>query len=518
MKRKPYKRISLGVMILTLAAVLCGCGGGAGSSTVDTSSKETAEPAASASADHEFTFGLDSAIASVDPHVDTDAATRSVLFNVFEGLVKVTPEGDVAPAVAQDYKMSDDAKTYTFTLRDGITFQDGKAVKASDVKYSLERSAKINGDSSALSVISDISCPDDKTVVITLKSADSEFIYNLTTEILEEANDKDQGSKPIGTGPFKVAEYKEGEYIDFERYEGYWNKDLDCIDKAQIKFYDKADTAFTELKAGSIDAMWQMTPDQVKSLGDGYNVVESTMKLVQGLFINNTYEPFKKVQVRQALNYAIDRDAVDKLLLGGGSKKINTYGYPSVPEWYNADTEGTYKYDVDKAKQLLADGGYPDGFALEITVPNNYNLHVQAAEIMKEELAQIGVKVTINPVDWSTWLSDVYQGRKFQATVIGFDFTSLAPSTWYVHYQSKSDNNMVNFSDADYDKTYDEAKTETDKDKKKELYNKCQQILTDQAASVFIEDPVNYIVLRKGYTGFASYPIYVIDLSSIKAE
>ena len=514
MKRKLLGKFLFGVMALSLSAALCACGGGktgGSSAAANNSSEETADSGV-------FTFGLDSTIASVDPHVDTDAATRSVLFNVFEGLVKPAPDGSVTEAVAQSYEMSDDATTYTFTLRDGITFQDGNAVKASDVKYSLERSAEIDGESSALSVISDISCPDDATVVITLAEPNTEFIYNLSTSVLEEANDANQGTTPIGTGPFKVTEYKEGEYISFERYADYWNKDLDCIDKAMIKFYDKADTAYTELKAGAIDAMWQMTPDQVADLGDGFNTVESSMKLVQGLFLNNSYEPLSKPEVRQALNYAINRQEVDDFLLGGGSAKIATYGYPTITEWYNKDTEGAYAYDEAKAKELLTQGGYPDGFDLEITVPNNYTLHVQAAEVMKDELAKVGVNVTVNPVDWSTWISDVYQGRKYQATVIGFDISSLAPSTWYVRYVSDSANNMTNFNNAEYDQVYAKAKAATDPAEKKEAYFQLQQILTDDAASVFMMDPLNLVVLKKGYTGFASYPIYVIDLSSVKYE
>ena len=514
MKRKLFRRVLFSVMALSLTAALCACGGGktGGSSAAgNNSSTETAESGV-------FTFGLDSTIASVDPHVDTDAATRSVLFNVFEGLVKPAPDGSMTEAVAQSYEMSDDAKTYTFTLRDGITFHDGNAVKASDVKYSLERSAGIDGESSALSSISDISCPDDATVVITLSEANTEFIYNLNTPVLEEANDANQGTKPIGTGPFKVSEYVEGQYISFERYADYWNKDLDCVEKAMIRFYDKADTAYTELKAGTIDAMWQMTPDQVKDLGDGFNVVESSMKLVQGLFLNNSYEPLAKAEVRQALNYAINRDEVDEFLLGGGSTKIATYGYPTITEWYNKDTEGAYTYDVEKAKELLKAAGYENGFDLEITVPNNYTLHVQAAEVMKDELAQVGVNVKVNPVDWSTWISDVYQGRKYQATVIGFDISSLAPSTWYIRYVSDSKNNMTNFNSEEYDKVYADAKAATDPEEKHKLYNQLQQILTDDAASVFMMDPLNLVVLKKGYTGFASYPIYVIDLSSVKTE
>lgn len=136
----------------------------------------------------------------------------SVLFNVFEGLVKPTTDGDVTPAVASDYTISDDAKTYTFTLRDGITFQDGNPVTVEDIKYSLERSAEMDGESSALSVISDIKIVDDKTIELTLSEANSEFIYNLTIAILEQANDAEQATNPIGTGPFKVKKFAEGQY------------------------------------------------------------------------------------------------------------------------------------------------------------------------------------------------------------------------------------------------------------------------------------------------------------------
>lgn len=118
-------------------------------------------------------------------------------------MVKPTTDGDVTPAVASDYTISDDAKTYTFTLRDGITFQDGNPVTVEDIKYSLERSAEMDGESSALSVISDIKIVDDKTIELTLTEANSEFIYNLTIAILEQANDAEQATNPIGTGPFK---------------------------------------------------------------------------------------------------------------------------------------------------------------------------------------------------------------------------------------------------------------------------------------------------------------------------
>ena len=259
-----------------------------------------------------------------------------------------------------------------------------------------------------------------------------------------------------------------------------------------------------------------LTNDQVAALGtENYNIVESTMMLVHGLFLNNAYEPLKDVRVRQALNYAVDRDAINEFLFGGKSKIIQTHGYPTITAWYNADTEGTYTYDVDKAKELLAEAGYADGFDLEITVPSSYTQHVQTAEIIAEQLAAVGVNVTINQVEWSSWVSDVYQGRDYQSTVIGFDISSLSPATWYKRYYTDSSNDFTNFSDASYDEVYGKALATIDHDEKHQLYGELQ-ILTDQAASVFIEDPADFIAVSNKYTGYQSYPVSAIDLSLVK--
>jgi peptide/nickel transport system substrate-binding protein len=518
MKKKSAKILSA-IMVLGLSAALCACGGGSGSTASETgnNSSDTSESGMSDSSDHSaLVFGLTQEISSVDPHEDTDAATRSVLFNVFEGLVKPTTDGEVEPAVAQDYTVSDDMTEYTFTLRDGITFHDGNPVTAEDVKYSLERSAGIDGDQSALSAISDISTPDDSTVVITLSAPDSEFIYNLTTAILEEANDAQQADNPIGTGPFKLTEFEEGQYLTLEKYDGYWNKDLDYIDEVQVKFVADADEAFMELQSGSIDCLQYLTKDQISSVGDDYNIITTTMMLVHGLFLNNDYEPLQNKEVRQALNYAVDRDAINEMFADGKGMIVQTHGYPRITAWYNKDTEGTYTYDPDKAKELLADAGYADGFDLEITVPSNFTQHVTTAEMIAENLKAVGINATINSVDWNTWLSETYQNRNYQATVIGFDISSLSPATWYKRYYSTSDNDMTNFASTEYDSLYDQAQQTTDNDTKKDLYGQMQQILTDDAASVFIQDPGDFIALNKRFTGLKTYPVSALDFSSVQ--
>ncbi|MCR4673241.1 MAG: ABC transporter substrate-binding protein [Lachnospiraceae bacterium] len=509
MKKKSVTRIFSAVMVVAMSTALCACtGGSSGNSSSGNNSSDTPE----------FIFGMSQTITSVDPHEDTDAATRCVLFNVFEGLVKPTAEGVLVPAVASDYVISDDATEYTFTIREGITFHDGNPVTASDVKYSLERSAATASGSSALSSVSDISVPDDSTVVITIDSPNSEFIYNLTTAILEESNDAEQATNPIGTGPFMITEFEEGEYLDMAKYDGYWSE-LDCIDSCRFKFIDSATTAYTELESNAIDCLQYLTYEQAEALGDDYNIITTSMMLIHGLFLNNAAEScpaLQDVRVRQALNYAIDRDEINDTLFAGESQLIQTHGYPRVA-WYNSDTADTYTYDTVKAKELLKEAGYEDGFTFTIKVPKEYDQHVQTAEIISNQLSKIGVTAKLDKVEWTTWVSDVYKGRDYEATVVGFDAASLAPSTWYVRYYTTSGNDFTNFSNEEYDKIYDQAVASIDEDEKMELYGQLQQILAEEAASVFIEDPADFVALSADFTGYVSYPLSAIDLTTIKA-
>lgn len=501
---KHFSKIVIATVMIISLLTLSACGGGSNGGSGEV--KDT------------FVFGLSQELTDLDPHQETDAATRSILFNIFEGLVKATPDGDVTPAVAEDYAVSNDATVYTFNLRDGITFHDGNPVTAEDVKYSLERSREINGEASPLNAISDISIPDEDTIVITLDKGNSEFIYNLTCAILEKANDQDQQTAPVGTGPFSIVELREGEYLDLAKYDGYWNAEElgDYVSNVRVKFIASAQDAYVELQGHSIDALQYLTADQIDGLGDDYNIVEATMMLVHGMFINNQYEPLKDVRVRQALNYAVNRDEINQQLFGGKSPEIQTHGYPTITAWYNADTEGTYTYDPDKAMELLKEAGYENGFDLVITVPKNFTQHVDTAVLIKEQLAKVGINASVNEVEWNTWLSDVYQGRDYQATVIGFDISSLSPATWYVRYYSTSSNDMTNFSNAEYDAAYDQAVASIDHEEKFQLYGKLQQILAEEGASVFIEDPADFVAVSADFTGYTPYPVSAVDFSLIK--
>ena len=513
------KQLLSGVMALLLSASLCACGGSktaegtseaAGESseaeTSNTLSEGTPVPGGS------VVYGMTQDLASLDPHVDTDAGTRDVVFNLYEGLVKPTSDGGFIPAVASDYIISDDAKTYTFTLRDGITFHDGTPVTIEDVKYSIDRYAEIQGESSAFSSLVDsVEVQDDKTLVVNLKESYSEFLPMMTIAIIPQSNE-DPAGNPIGTGPFKYVSYTPGQNLELEKYDGYWQEGVPSLDSVEFKFIADVDTAFVELQAGTIDILKYLTSAQAETLGDDYTIVQGSMNLVHAMYLNSAYEPLSKTEVRQALCYAVDRDAINNFIFGGKSHIIGSHMIPAMSKYYEPEAETVYSYDPEKAKELLADAGYADGFDLEITVPSSYSQHVDSAQIIADELSQVGINVTLNQVEWSTWLQDVYKGGNFQATVIGFDGT-LAPSDWLKNYVTDDAKNFMHYSNTEYDDVFNTAYTTVDDDVKVENYKKAQMILAEDAAAVYIEDPANLVAVSKKFGGYTFYPTAAEDMS-----
>ena len=503
------------LILLVVFSLLCGgCTkvrtdeGGAGNETSVTNS---------------VTVGITQDLDSLDPHVAVAAGTDEVLFNIFEGLVKPDENGNVYPAVAESYTVSEDAKTYTFLLRDNVKFHNGDVVTTEDVVYSLKRCAgfkDVSDDNvlveSALSVITDIYAENDNTVIVKLSEPSTELIYYLTCAIIP-ADYKDQATAPIGTGPYKFESYTPLTSFVIVKNDDYYGEKA-SVDKVTFKIFQSTDAAFLELLAGTVDIMTELTTDQMDQLKDKYNAVSSEYNLVQALFLNNDFEPFKNKNVRKALCMAIDRNEIMSLLYGENMGTLIGSGmFPGISEYFADDLVNYYTYDTDSAKKLLAEAGYADGFEFTITIPSAYATHVTTGEIIVEQLKKIGITAKINTVEWSTWLSDVYANRDYEATIIGLD-ANLAPSDILKRYNSDASNNFINFNDSEFDKNFALGLTALQTSEKKTYYYECQRILTEDAASVFIQDPIKITAVKKGLAGYTPYPLYVFDASKLYWE
>ena len=240
------------------------------------------------------------------------------------------------------------------------------------------------------------------------------------------------------------------------------------------------------------------------------------MNLVQALYLNNAQAPFDNVLVRQALCYAIDVKEIMDLTEDGHGTPVGSAMYPAFTKYFDASLADTYPHDTAKAKELLAQAGYPNGFSMTITVPSNYTPHVNTAEVIVEQLKEVGITATVDKVEWATWLSDVYGGRQYQSTVVGFDASTLTAEAMLARYQSDASKNMFNYSSAEFDETYAKAFAATDDAEATALYRQCLKILADTAANVYIQDMAEFVVIRGTLTGYQFYPMYVMDMSTVR--
>ncbi len=515
------KRKLLEILLLLglLCAVLCGCKDGSAAQTPEDESGSN-EPAAQPAADHpnEITVGIAQDLdESLDPHKAVAAGTKEVMFNVFEGLMKPTPEGDLIPAVAEKYEISDDQLTYTFTIRDGIKFHNGDPVTAEDVGESLAR-CKNGGDGifevEAFSNIQHMETADSRSISITLGEPDSEFLSYLTAAVLPAGYDG-QDTAPVGTGPFKFVSRAAQDNIVLERFDDYWGEKA-YLDKVTYKIIENADSILMSLQSGAVDLFAHLTSTQVAQLGDDFNIEEGTMNLVQAMYLNNAVAPFDDVRVRQALCYAIDRQQILDLAFDGYGSLIGSSMYPAFGKYFDDSLTNYYTYDVEKAKALLADAGYPDGFAMTITVPSNYQPHLDTAQVIVEQLKQVGITAEILPVTWESWLNDTYMGRQFQATVVGVDASTMTARALLERFTSTAGNNFINYNNAEYDALFQAAIAAADDAAQTAAYKQAEANLTENAANVYIQDLADLVAIRKGLTGVRFYPIYVLDLSGIR--
>lgn len=501
MKRKGF--LSLLLMLTTLTVALTGC---AGNKQGENSSQ--------------ITIGIPQDLEdSLDPHKAVAAGTKEVLFNVFEGLVKPDSQGNIIPAVASDYAMSNEGRTYTFTLREGVKFHNGELVTAEDVKYSIEKCADTtNGDPlvPAFSNIQEVKIVDEATIEVNLKEADSDFLASasMVTAAIIPADNENPDTNPIGTGPYKYVSRSPQENFIVEKFEDYWGEKAH-IEHVTFKICANTDTWVMEMKGGSVDMFARMPIAQAEQLGEGYTVLEGTMNLVQALYLNNNVKPFDDVRVRQALSYAVDKQEILTMVSDGKGTPIASSMFPAFGKYYIEELNDVYTYDIEKAKELLADAGYPDGFSFTITVPSNYSQHIDTAQVLVEQFKKINVTAQIELIEWDSWLSDVYAGRQYESTVVGVDASSMTARALLERFTSPASGNFINFNNEAYDTAFQNAVTSMDETAQTAYYKECETILTQEAANVYIQDIAELVVLRDTYAGYEFYPLYVQDISKL---
>ena len=387
--------------------------------------------------------------------------------------------------------------------------------------YSLKRAAGLldSQDGTALVAeldpVKDVTAASDGRIVVTLESGNSELISYFTTGIIPENYDNCQAA-PVGTGPFKFDSYNPGQNVILVKNDNYWQKGLPYLDKVTFKVCADMDAGLTELASGSIDIFPYLTTDRTNQLDTNrYNILSNGSNMVQIFALNNAVEPLNDVRVREAINYAINRKDIISVTMDGAGVELTTAMSPAMGSYYDTSLDGTFDQDLDKAKSLMAEAGYADGFDLTCTVPSSYLVHVNTAVELASELKAIGINMEIKQVDWATWLDDVYAGRHYDTTVICLTST-YAPFDVLGRYKSTSDGNFINYSNPEVDSLLDQIPTVTDVEARTGLYHQVLQILTKDACSAYIQDPATITAVSTRLEGYNVYPMYVQDMSQVK--
>ena len=523
------KRILSLVLALALAvATFAGCTNTNGSSTSGGSSTSSGSSASESSSQTSETSGGEATVVrmnigsepdSLDPWQSAASDTEAIMHNVFEGLVLYDETGAIIPGIAESWDISEDGLTYTFHLREDVTFHNGKPLTSADVLYTYNNLAGMGGEkavSSKFENVESFEATDDYTFVIKLKEASAGFLSLNIIAILPEGYE-DQATAPVGTGPFKFVEYVPSQRVVLEKNPDYYDEDrMAQVDR--VEFYIMTDSAavVSALQSGTLD-ITSISADDAAVLEGQFDIYNSPQNMVQIFAMSNSVAPFDDVRVRQAINYAIDKDQIIDSVFGGYATKLYTNFSPVMGVYYNEELEGSYDTDVEKAKELLKEAGYEDGFEFTITAPANYQAHIDTAQIIAQQLQQVGITANIETMEWATWLEDVYGNAQYEATIVGLT-GKLDPDAVLGRFKTTYPKNFFKFSNEEYDQLITSALTEQDEQTRIDDYKRCQEILTEQAAAAFISDPNLVVVCRKDLKGYTFYPVTFHDMTKLYYE
>lgn len=416
--------------------------------------------------------------------------------NVYEGLFSLTDSGKVESLLATDYKVSSDGLTYTFTIRDGVTFHSGKVLTSPDVKYSIEKVTAAKSQSarkSAFGMISSIATPDAKTVVVTLKTRSISFVYNLSYIWIINSDAKNITATEDGTGPYTLTQWKRGSTLSLARFDKYWG--TPAKNKTVVFHYFTNATALNNaLLTHAVDVVTaEQSPDaltQFKNSNFKINNGQSTTKLL--LVFNDRVAPFNKPLVRKAITSAIDNKKLLQSIWGDYGTLIGSMVPPTDP-WYE-DLTKVNPYDLTLAKKELTDAGYPNGFTFRLDTPS-YDPHPAAATFIKSELAKVGITVNINIITADQWYTQVYQKLDYAATmqehVNDRDVVWYGNPNFYWGYNNPKVTDLINRAE--------QAGTTTEQT---DLLKQANRIIVNDAASDWIYLYPQIVVASTSVSGY----------------
>jgi len=457
--------------------------------------------------------GLRQEIGNLDPHLATSFSSFRVIEVMYEGLLSHDEDGALQPALASDWEISEDGKTYTFHVRKGVKFHDGTELTAEDVKASFNRILDPelgSPQASRLQKIETMEVTDKYEIKITLSSKFAPFLNKVSgpgraivpKSVFEEG--KNLKKQVMGTGPFTLENWVPGEQIVLEKNQDYWMEDLPYLDNVTYKIIPEPATRRAALQGGDIHVIPSAESTSVKVLEGTKNVkVLSTQELAYSLIgFNLDREPLTDPMVRQAISYATDREEIIEGVYDG----LATVGTPLPPalgEWYVPASElESYEQDYDKAKELLEEAGHPNGIEFSVTVSPTLQTALQIAQVLQQQLKPAGINMELNTVEWGTFL-DAWRNSDFDsfASLNGGSFDP--DGYFYRTFHSEGSTNVFNYSDSVMDDLLEQGRVTTDLKERKEIYVEIQKRLIEQMPILFVAYADLHTIARENVKDFA---------------
>jgi len=458
----------------------------------------------------------------LDPTADAAACIDRVLqHNLFEGLVKIDNKGNILPGVAEIWEISEDGLEYTFYLRDNVKFHNERELVADDIKFTFERDvdpATGHPHPEYYANIAEIVVVDKYTIKFKMKVVTPGFLYYLTEgdSIIVPTEEVDRlKSHPIGTGPFKFVEWARGDHITLARFEDYYKKELPYLDEVIFKFIPDPSSALAALQAGNVDVSY-VTGENVPVVEADPNlkIISGPQNLVQIMAINNSREPFDDVRVRRAICHAVNREEIIEGVMFGYGTPIGSHLTPVSP--YYTDMLWVCEYNPGKAKELLAEAGYPNGFEATIRLPQPYDPHIRTGEIIADQLKEVGIDLELEIIEWGRWLSEVYSNADYDLTIIGH-VGRLDPAAMLSGYGPARPDYYYRrgYSNPDLDELMIRGETEVNFERRKIVYTIVQWILAKDAVNYYIQDMHLIYGMAKDVENWRIFPIYMDDVTEV---
>lgn len=430
---------------------------------------------------------------SLDPHFASSEASFQVLNNVLESLTSLDNDMNLIPWLAETWEQSEDGLTWTFHLKESVVFSNGRAMTAEDVKWTFDRlidpatgsgnAFRVGGADTTIEVV------DDFTVNITTSSVIATLPVSLTSKstgimALESLEDDGTVNVPIGTGPFVISEVEGTSRLLLTANANYWQEGVPYLDAVEITPITDDTTRDLALQGGEVDWIFTISPQNFEQLQADENVIVATApRLAYDYFgLNLNREPFDDVNVRQALAYAIDRQQICDFAFFGLC--VPTHGPTgSGTPWYFP--YAPYERNLDTARELLAAAGVGEGFTMSIMTAIGFDETLRGAQVVQQQLAEIGVTVEIENVEFSEWLERQGAGE-YDAFMLSWLGLTDAEDYFYLQHRTGQTFNFTGYSNPEFDALVDEGRTVDDFDMRYGIYEQANRILVDDAPYIYM--------------------------------